>query len=387
LSYLEIDGKQLIDPGVIPVGGMNSSAYNTSDKWSDDVAGNTYGGASMPKSKLFNGALDNNVIANSGTTLTFSPSGLSSISSLRIYGSSYTRNANGIVVNGTDYTSSFPQGGNSVAAWVTIPETSLTSVAWSTTSSGLENGSLFAIEVDGKLLVDNDQTPPNVPAAACTVRANPTAGFSIVKVPDPNSTEIRAHGLNKKPDLIIGKALTGSQQWHIYHSAFGKDYYGTFQTNNFSSSDQWGSQEPTSKLFYVKSNTGSGANFAGGMIYYIWNAVENYSAFGSFEGNGSSDGPFVYTGFKPAWLMIKNADDSGETWTIHDSTRDVDNPAEHRLLPNSNNAETTGTSARFKDLLSNGFKIRGTSGEQNTNGRTYIYAAFAENPFKTARAA
>ena len=83
------------------VGVLNSSAYNTSDKWSDDVSGDTYGGASMPKSKLFNGALDNNVIANSGTTLTFSPSGLSSISSLRMYGSSYTRNANGIVINGT----------------------------------------------------------------------------------------------------------------------------------------------------------------------------------------------------------------------------------------------------------------------------------------------
>ena len=114
------------------VGALNSSAYNQSSVWSNDLAGVTYGGASMPKSRMFNGTTSQNVIANSGTSLTFSPSGFSSISSLRIYGCSYTRNANGIVINGTDYTSSFPQGGNSVATWVTID--CLTN-CWSTTGS------------------------------------------------------------------------------------------------------------------------------------------------------------------------------------------------------------------------------------------------------------
>ena len=118
-------------------------------------------------------------------------------------------------------------------------------------------------------------------------------------------------------------------------------------------------------------------------MFYV---CRGFSAFGSYTGNGSSDGPFVFTGFRAAWLMIKNTSTSNEAWTIYDSTRDVDNPAKQRLLPNAQDAESVGSSARFKDLLSNGFKIRGTSGEQNTSGDVYIYAAFAEYPFKTARA-
>ena len=221
----------------------------------------------------------------------------------------------------------------------------------------------------------------NLPGTACQVRANTSAGFSIVKVDSPNGTEARVHGLNAKPDLIIGKALTGSQQWHIYHSALGKNYYGTFTTNAFSSSDQWGSQEPDSTYFYVKTNTGSGANYSGGMIYYIWTSVEAYSAMGSYQGNGNADGPFVYTGFKVAWLMVKNTTTSGETWTIYDAARDPHNLATNRLQPNAADAETSGTVARDKDFLSNGFKVRGTSGEQNTSGDNYIYLALAENPF------
>ena len=226
-----------------------------------------------------------------------------------------------------------------------------------------------------------------LPGADCVYRANPSAGFSIVKVANPTSTQTRVHGLNKKPDLIICKSTGSSDSWHTYHSSMGyTKYINLNATNGASTSDQFGSQEPTSTYFYVKSNTGSGANKSDGMIYYIWTAVENFSAFGSYVGNGSADGPFIYTGFKVGWLMVKNISTSGETWTIHDSTRDVDNVAEHRLLPNSQDNETTGTSARYKDLLSNGFKVRGTSGEQNTNNDTYIYAAFAENPFKYTRA-
>ncbi|WP_291809225.1 SPRY domain-containing protein [Limnobacter sp.] len=240
---------------------------------------------------------------------------------------------------------------------------------------------------DSNTTVAKDANGSGLPGAECVYRANTTAGFSVVKVADPQSNEARVHGLSKKPDLIICKSTASSDSWHTYHSSLGyTKYINLNSTGAASSSNQFGSQEPTSTYFYVKSNTGSGANKSGGMIYFIWHAVEGYSAFGSYEGNGSSDGPFIYTGFKVAWLLIKNADTSGETWTIHDSTRDVDNPAEHRLLPNSNGQESTGTSARFKDLLSNGFKIRGTSGEQNTSGETYIYAAFAEHPLRHARA-
>ena len=382
LSFLEVDGKQLIDPGVIPVGGLNSSAYNQANWTGSTTATGIATNTGNDLASVFDGVLVNGTRAavNGGTgTLQWTSGTIQG--RVRVYlGIAGTQGLT--YYNGSTSTTiaSANNGWNDLG---TIDLTRLDFVY-----SGGNITFVNAIELDGKILVQTGVTVTNVPAAVCTVRANPTAGFSIVKVHNPNSTESRAHGLNKKPDLIIGKALTGSQQWHIYHSALGKDYYGTFQTNNFASSDQWGSKEPDSNLFYVKTNTGSGANFAGGMIYYIWHAVDQYSAFGSYVGTGTSgdSAPFIYTGFKVAWLLIKNTSTSGETWTIHDSTRDVDNPAEHRLLPNSTNAETTGTSARFKDLLSNGFKIRGTSGEQNTSGDVYIYAAFASNPFKHARA-
>ena len=118
------------------------------------------------------------------------------------------------------------------------------------------------------------------------------------------------------------------------------------------------------------------------MVYYIWTAVEGYSSFGSYEGNGSSDGAFVYTGFKPAWILVKNADGTGH-WVIMDSKRDVDNQMEDRLKADAADAESDTPAW---DALSNGFKIRSTYSFSNTNGNTYIYAAFAENPFKYARA-
>ncbi len=140
---------------------------------------------------------------------------------------------------------------------------------------------------------------------------------------------------------------------------------------------------PTSSVFgFNTANVPSG----GEVIAYCFAPVEGYSAMGSYTGNGSTDGPFVYTGFKVAWLMVKNTTTSGETWTIYDAARDPQNLATNRLQPNSSDAETSGTAARDKDFLSNGFKVRGGSGEQNTSGDNYVYLAFAENPFKTARA-
>ena len=228
-----------------------------------------------------------------------------------------------------------------------------------------------------------DANGSGLPGAECVYRVNTTAGFSIVRVANPTSTQTRVHGLNKKPDLIICKSTASSDSWHTYHSSLGYTKYINLNgTGPASSSDQFGSQEPTSTYFYVKSNTGSGANKSGGMIYYIWTAVEGYSAFGAYEGNGSSDGAFVYTGFRPAWILVKNADGTGH-WVIMDSKRDVDNQMEDRLKADASDAESNTPAW---DALSNGFKIRSTYSFSNSNSNTYIYAAFAENPFKTARA-
>ena len=224
-----------------------------------------------------------------------------------------------------------------------------------------------------------------MPGATCEYRANTTNGFSVVKVADPQSNEARVHGLGVAPDFFICKSTASADSWHTYWKVLGRTKYINLNgTGAASSSDQFGSQEPDSTYFYVKSNTGSGANKAGGMVYYLWTAVEGYSAFGSYEGNGSTDGPFVFTGMRPRWIMIKNVDSTG-AWAIYDTARDDVNAAEKRLFPNLSSAESDASSNAL-DILSNGFKIRSTGNVFNDNAITYLYAAFAEHPIKTARA-
>ena len=116
------------------------------------------------------------------------------------------------------------------------------------------------------------------------------------------------------------------------------------------------------------------------MIAYLWHDVPGLQKFGTYTGNGDNDGPFVELGFRPTLLWIKNVDTSGETWCVHDDQRDKFNPAKHRLSIDSSNDQDASQSARNKDFLSNGFKIRGTSGEQNTDGDQYIYCAWAAAP-------
>ena len=394
----------------ISAGSLNSSTYNTSDKWSDDVSGDTYGGASMPKSKLFNGALDNNVIANSGTTLTFSPSGLSSISSLRLYGSSYTGNANGIVINGTDYTSSFPQGGNSVAAWVTIPETSLTSVAWSTTSSGLENGSLYAIEVDGKLLVDNDQTPPDVPSISSTCRTNQTAGFSIVSYTGNGTPSVAngiGHNLNATPELIIVKNRDNTIQpynWAVFHKDLidgSTVRYLRLNTadGQVTGSGHWRNTPPTSSVFYV-GNDGPVNDNGDDYIAYCFAPVEGYSAFKSHTVASGTN--FVYLGLRPRFVMLKRTGSGTTTnigyasWAMFDTERDTYNQVDFDtiLYANRNYAEgkrgdgnnSTGGTYLNIDILSNGIRFQSGAAEFSQPSDKIIICAWAEHPFKTARA-
>ena len=223
-----------------------------------------------------------------------------------------------------------------------------------------------------------------LPGADCVYRANTTAGFSIVRVASPTSTETRVHGLNKKPDLIICKSTDSSDSWHTYHSSLGyQKYINLNQTNGASSSDQFGSQEPTSTYFYVKSNTGSGANKSDGMIYYIWHAVEGYSAFGSYT---AKDHPHsIYTGFRPELVICKRTDTSGEGWLMTSAPTQVNNSFGLYIGAHSSSAEAT--SGNYMDLVANGFVHRHNSGWNNaTGGGQYIYMAWAENPFKYARA-
>ena len=157
----------------------------------------------------------------------------------------------------------------------------------------------------------------------------------------------------------------------------------TAARNDFTSDNIW---DPTSSTFKINGEgTGSWVNASGdNYVAYCFAPVEGYSAFGSYTGNGSTDGPFVYTGFRPRWILFKNSSNAAP-WNIFDTARDTYNVVENGLLANSSNAEFSGTDRC--DILSNGFKLKAGSGvEPNQSGHTYIYAAFAEHPFKTSRA-
>ena len=145
----------------------------------------------------------------------------------------------------------------------------------------------------------------------------------------------------------------------------------------------WNSTAPSSTVFSIGASTDVNAN-AGTYVAYCFAPVTGYSSFGSYTGNGSTDGPFVYTGFRPRWVLWKKTSTTSfpQWWAITDSARIGYNAANYRLYPNVTNAEDVGP----MDILSNGFKLRANDVYENENGATYIYAAFAENPFQYARA-
>jgi hypothetical protein len=154
-------------------------------------------------------------------------------------------------------------------------------------------------------------------------------------------------------------------------------------TNAFTSSIQfWNNTAPTSTVFSLYNNSGNNAN-TNTYVAYCFAAVPGYSAFGSYTGNGSNDGPFVYTGFRPRWILLKRTD-STSGWHLYDTARDTYNAATKRLQPNLSNAENTANG--IIDILSNGWKFRNTNTDWDALGGTYIYAAFAESPFQFANA-
>ena len=219
------------------------------------------------------------------------------------------------------------------------------------------------------------------------VRANPSAGFSIVSYTG-NSTNgaTVGHGLNAKPDFIILKARNAGENWFVnFPIGTGDGYLMINQTSggDGSNSTVWNSTAPTSSVFTL--GTSNGVNGGLNYIAYCFAPVEGYSAFGSYTGNGSSDGPFVNTGFRVAWLLTKRTDGGANNWQLVDATRSPFNVADDVLKPDEATAETTHADYSV-DFLSNGFKHRTGHVARNGSGNTYIYIAFAEHPFKTSRA-
>jgi hypothetical protein len=218
------------------------------------------------------------------------------------------------------------------------------------------------------------------------VSVNPISGFSIGTFSFPASPpQTIGHGLGVAPSMIIVKSRSnGTQGWIVYHISSGNTGYIALNQNAAftSTATAWNNTSPTSSVFTIGTGF-STANFGANGVFYAFSEIAGFSKFGSYTGNGSTDGPFVYLGFRPRWVMLKRIDSTGD-WFILDTSRDTYNVAGNVLYPNLSNAESGVV--WFNDILSNGFKLRVTGANQNASGGTYIYAAFAENPFKYANA-
>ena len=257
----------------------------------------------------------------------------------------------------SDELTAFNSDGFTLGTGDNVNRASQTMVAWSWLSGGSasSNG-------DGSI--------------TSSVSANTTAGFSIATYTGTGSSATIGHGLSSVPQMIIVKRRDSADGWFIYHHSIGNGKYLRLETTDAeaSSSNLWGGTDPTSSVFTVNNNSTNGSSRT--FVAYCFAEKKGYSKFGSYTGNGNADGTFVYTGFKPAWVMMK-ATTASEHWNMHDNKRDPINVCDAGLKANENNAEED---ADRLDFVSNGFKHRSSSGGYNSSN-TFIYMAFAESPF------
>ena len=217
-----------------------------------------------------------------------------------------------------------------------------------------------------------------------TVSVGATQGFSVVTYTGTGANATVGHGLGVAPKMIIVKNRTSVSQWGVYHVSLGNTNTIYLNLTNAVASQPtfWNSTTPTSSVFSLGTDStvnGSTNN----LVAYCFSEVAGYSKFGSYTGNASTDGPMIYTGFLPRWVMFKRTD-STSNWTIWDTAMNTYNVVGTGLYADLSAAESTGNSAF--DYLSNGFKIRNTFANINSSGGTYIYAAFATTPFKNSLA-
>jgi hypothetical protein len=218
-----------------------------------------------------------------------------------------------------------------------------------------------------------------------SVSANTTSGFSIVSYTGTGSNATVGHGLGVAPSVIIVKNRSSVGGWPVYHKGVASDpetdYLLLHSTDAVTDNNIiWNDTAPTSTVFSI--GTGSSVNTnTNNHIAYCFAEKKGFSKFGSYTGNGNADGPFIHTGFKPAFIIVKNADAS-KNWGLFDNKRIGFNASNYLLTPSTNDAEDT--TSGYIDLVSNGFKIRSSALFHNASGQEIIYMAFAENPFVTS---
>jgi|DEB0MinimDraft_10_1074344.scaffolds.fasta_scaffold00516_18 hypothetical protein len=223
------------------------------------------------------------------------------------------------------------------------------------------------------------------------VSENQAAGFSIAtfQKPPADTNETVGHGLGTTPAMTILRWRSGTggpPSWYVWHQSFSSVGFLRLQgTDAFTADTTVFSSAPSSTVVNTGTAVDSDTNTTE-FVMYNFAEVEGFSKFGSYTGNGSSDGPFVYCGFRPAMIICKKSSAAGNDWVIFDNQRDTYNVGNHQLKPNTSDAEFSGGTAHQWDFVSNGFKFKSTGSDINTSGATYVFMAFAQSPFKTANA-
>ena len=281
----------------------------------------------------------------------------------RIYSSS-----NAAEDTGSDTLTAFDSDGFSVGANAGVNGNSNTTVSWNWKANGAGSAN-----TDGSI--------------NSTVSANTTAGFSIVSYTGTGANATVGHGLGSNVNMVIIKDKSATRDWIVGNTAIGFDKYVLLNStaSSVTASNRFQDTAPSSSVFTIGTHgyvNNSGSNY----IAYCFAEKTGYSKFGSYTGNGNADGTFVYTGFKPAFIMTKRIDNTG-AWLMYDSKRNPSNLTDKKLLANENGAENASVSpsgviasTNNIDIVSNGFKQRTTQGYNNASGGNYIYMAFAEEP-------
>jgi hypothetical protein len=280
----------------------------------------------------------------------------------------------------------------------TDAESSYTQILTAFNSNGFTVGTDGDVNANGSSYVGWQWRASNATAVTntagsitSTVSANTTAGFSVVTFTGNGTNGATVgHGLGIAPSLIFVKDRSQGgtyRDWAVYSPIIGagNSMYLNSTSGSFSKPSYWNSTTATSTVFTLGNDitvNQSGDNF----VAYCFAPVAGYSAFGSYTGNGSTDGTFVFTGFRPRYVMIKTSSNAGYNWNVHDTARNPYNSANLVLYPNTSAGDDAYGAGSGLDILSNGFKIRDAGGGLNGSGFTYIYMAFAENPFKYANA-
>ena len=259
---------------------------------------------------------------------------------------------------------SFNSNGFSLGSYDDVNKSSQTYVAWN-----WKAGTSFT----------NDASSTGIGSMDSAGSVNEEAGFAIVSYTGNETASTLKHGLSTVPQMIIIKGLISARDWVVGQHTQGwtKSAYLN-ETNAFSNQTHFNNTAPTSSVFTIEGGSNSNVNTNNAAyISYIFSERQGYSKFGSYVGNGNANGAFIYTGFKPAFIMVKKANNTGG-WQLRDNKRTTFNLLTNLMYANATSAEQTTDGI---DFLSNGWKLRNSAGDNNASGDTYIYMAFAEEPF------